>query len=184
MKRSPAAAVWLSLIPGAGHIYVGQVTKGIVLIVVLGSVIQMVSNGADGFGIAIPFIWLYAMLDAHRGAVEVNRRLASGRDLPPSTDIAPAKWWGYALIVLGILFLLESLDVIDFQWIWRLWPLALIGLGIYVLRRKSEPESVVATPLYSPPPGPEAPAGYEDTGAPPPPPMTTTTMTDEETGNG
>jgi TM2 domain-containing membrane protein YozV len=176
MKRSPAAAVWLSLIPGAGHIYVGQVTKGIVLIVVLGSVIQMVSNGADGFGIVIPFIWLYAMLDAHRGAVEVNRRAAAGRELPYSTDLAPAKWWGYTLIGLGVLFLLESMNLIDFEWIWRFWPLGLIGLGVYVLRRKSEPSPMVAAPSYAPPSPPEpAPENVLAT------PMT---MTDEEHPNG
>jgi LiaI-LiaF-like transmembrane region len=181
MKRSPAAAVWLSLIPGAGHIYVGQVTKGIVLIVVLGSVIQMVSNGADGFGIVIPFIWLYAMLDAHRGAVEANRRAAAGRDVVSSTDLAPAKWWGYALIGLGVLFLLESMDLIDFEWIWRLWPLGLIGLGVYVLTRKNEPEPAASASYSlppSPPPGPEAPATYDE--AAQASPMATT---DEERGN-
>jgi LiaI-LiaF-like transmembrane region len=179
MKRSPSAAFWLSLIPGAGHVYVGQATKGIVLIVVAGSVIQMTSRGAGGFGIVIPFIWLYAMLDAHRAAVEVNRRLASGREIPPSTDIAPAKWWGYVLVVLGVLFLLESMDLIDFDWIWRLWPFGLIGLGIYVLRKKSEPAPVAGSPSYAPPPSYPAVGTSEEPAEPvaEPEPMT---VTDEE----
>lgn len=181
MKRSPAAAVWLSLIPGAGHIYVGQATKGIVLIVVLASVIQMVSHGADGFGIAIPFIWLYAMLDAHRAAVEVNRRVASGRELSSSTDLVAAKWWGYALIVLGVLFLLESMDLIDFDWLWRLWPLGLIGLGIYVLRKKGEPAAAAPASPSSPPLSQPASETSQDLTAPA---TTATTATGEEQGNG
>ena len=181
MKRSPAAAFWLSLIPGAGHVYVGQATKGIVLIVVAGSVIQMTSTGAGGFGIVIPFIWLYAMLDAHRAAVEVNRRLASGRELPPSTDAAPAKWWGYILIVLGVLFLLESMDLIDFDWIWRLGPLGLIGLGIYVLRKKSEPAPVPG-PYPPQPPSCPAPGTSEDLAEPAPGPEPMTVADEERNG--
>jgi TM2 domain-containing membrane protein YozV len=149
MKRSPTTAVWLSLIPGAGHIYVGFVAKGILLILLLGSTIQMVSHGADGFGIVIPFIWLYAMIDAHRSAVEYNRNVSEGGAPPSYKKFNVASWWGYVLIVLGLLFAAENFDLIDFEWIWRLWPLVLIALGVYLLKRPAPAEGEIVPP---PPP--------------------------------
>jgi hypothetical protein len=146
MKRSPAAAVWLSLVPGAGHIYAGDVAKGILLVLLVGSTIQIVSHGAEGFGILIPFVWLYAMIDAHRAAVEANRRIASGASPMRNPGVGIASWWGYVLIALGVLFAAENFDLIDFEWIWRLWPLGLVGLGIWVLRRKESPPPAEALP--------------------------------------
>jgi TM2 domain-containing membrane protein YozV len=158
MKRSPTTAVWLSLIPGAGHIYVGFVAKGILLILLLGSTIQMVSHGADGFGIVIPFIWLYAMIDAHRSAVEYNRNVSEGGAPPSYKKFNVASWWGYVLIVLGLLFAAENFDLIDFEWIWRLWPLVLIALGVYLLKR---PVTASAEPPGSVPPVPPASAAID-----------------------
>jgi hypothetical protein len=42
------------------------------------------------------------------------------------------------LIVLGVLFMLNTLDMFDFNWFNKLWPLLLIGLGIHLfIRRRS-----------------------------------------------
>jgi hypothetical protein len=37
--------------------------------------------------------------------------------------------WGIILIVLGVIFLLESFDVEIWHYVWRLWPLILIAWG-------------------------------------------------------
>lgn len=44
-------------------------------------------------------------------------------------------FWGIILILLGVLFTLENLNVIDFNWynLWRLWPVVLVLWGISVL---------------------------------------------------
>ncbi len=44
-------------------------------------------------------------------------------------------FWGMILILLGILFTLENLNVIDFDWynLWRLWPVILVLWGVSVL---------------------------------------------------
>jgi len=160
MKRSPSAAVFLSLLPGLGHIYVGQVAKGFLLGLSFVLAIRMVDEVSGPFGILIPFLLLYAMVDAHRAAVEVNRILASGGTPPKGPDFGLTKWWGYILIGLGVLFTLDNFDLFDFDWIWRLWPLALIGLGIFILRRR--PEAAAPVVPYSEPVGPIAPPAPEE----------------------
>ena len=46
-------------------------------------------------------------------------------------------WGGVALIVIGILFLLGNLDLIDMSRIGRvLWPVILIALGLWRLKKK------------------------------------------------
>ncbi len=159
MKRSPSAAVFLSLLPGLGHIYVGQVAKGFLIGLTFALGIHMVDEVAGPLGILIPFLLLYAMVDAHRAAVEVNRIVASGGTPPKGPDLGITKWWGYLLIGLGALFTLENFDLIDFEWISRLWPLALIALGIFILKRRAEPETPSAPAYAEPiaPPPPEEP---------------------------
>lgn len=44
-------------------------------------------------------------------------------------------FWGIILILIGILFTLDNLNVLDFDWynLWRLWPVVFILWGISVL---------------------------------------------------
>jgi hypothetical protein len=42
----------------------------------------------------------------------------------------------FVLIGLGVLFLLNEMDVVNFDRIWRFWPLVLIAIGIRVLMRR------------------------------------------------
>jgi hypothetical protein len=163
MKRSPSAAVFLSLLPGLGHIYVGQAAKGFLIGLSFILAIHMTDEGGGPFGILIPFLLLYAMVDAHRAAVEVNRIVASGATPPKGPDFGLTKWWGYILIGLGVLFTLDNFDLIDFEWISRLWPLGLIALGVYILRRRAEPGASTAPPAASyPEPLPPAPPTQGD----------------------
>ena len=42
----------------------------------------------------------------------------------------------FVLIGLGVLFLLNEMDVLNFDRLWRFWPLVLIAIGIRVLMRR------------------------------------------------
>jgi len=42
----------------------------------------------------------------------------------------------FILIGLGVLFLLNEMDVVNFDRLWRFWPLVLIAVGIRVLMRR------------------------------------------------
>jgi hypothetical protein len=44
-------------------------------------------------------------------------------------------FWGVILVFIGVLFLLENFDVINFAWmsLWRIWPVILILWGVTIL---------------------------------------------------
>lgn len=48
-------------------------------------------------------------------------------------------FWGIILILVGILFTLENLNIIDFEWynLWRLWPVILVLWGVSILPVKN-----------------------------------------------
>ncbi|HXV61287.1 MAG TPA: DUF5668 domain-containing protein [Vicinamibacteria bacterium] len=165
MKRSPSAALWLSLLPGIGHVYIGQGTKGMALILLAASAIHIAGRSGT-FGILIPFVWLYAMLDAYRAAMDYNRALETGKAPADPPSAALSKWWGVTLIVLGVLFTLHNADIIDFDFIWDYWPVVLIALGIYILTRKpTSPglETRSDSSFEAPPPPVETDGGDAET---------------------
>jgi hypothetical protein len=45
------------------------------------------------------------------------------------------------LIALGVIFLLDNLDLLDFSRALKYWPVALIGLGAYMLYARMSPPS-------------------------------------------
>ena len=151
MKRSPAAAFWLSLLPGVGHVYVGQPTKGLVLIVSVASAIYLASEGAGAFvGIIIPFLWIFSMIDAHRSAVELNHLVDTGQPLPTQTEVfAFSKWWGWALIVVGVVFTVDNYGWFEIDWILDLWPVAIIAMGVTILKKSASALPASGPPLPS-----------------------------------
>jgi len=159
MKRSPAAAAWLSLLPGLGHLYLGQFAKGLALALAVVGVIQISQHG-DAFGILIPIFWIYTMIDAHRSAEELNRAIERGESRATGADASLG--WAIALIGLGVLWLLANLGVDVFEYLGHLWPVALIVLGVMFLKQGLRRRSEGPTPQLPSPPGAESPAPTEE----------------------
>jgi hypothetical protein len=136
---SPGLAFVLGLIPGVGAIYNGQYAKGLIHVVVLGLLISIISSGAVGgleplFGFLIPLWFFYMAFEAYHTA----KRRQLGLPVDEFSSIMPAQSAGFPiapvlLIALGVLFLLNNLEIIRFYQIVRYWPVFLIGLGIYLL---------------------------------------------------
>jgi hypothetical protein len=131
---APKRAAALSLIPGMGAVYNGEYQKAVTQFAVFAALTIMGDqiHGVFGFG---AFIFLVStMFDSYRAAESKLRGRMEGK--PPV--VSPAKdrtvaAWGVFLIVLGIVFLLKNF--IHFYFINRLWPLAFIALGAYIVYR-------------------------------------------------
>ena len=156
---NPGLAGVLGAIPfGVGAVYNGQYAKGLAHLGIFVFVIVALSSDVPdplkgGLGVFLAFFWVYQILDAVRTAKAIQAHqsppdpfgLASMFSPGPSPHSATGELshgrsiptGALVLIVLGILFLLHNLDI----WFLRadlLWPLVLIGLGLWLLAKRVE----------------------------------------------
>jgi hypothetical protein len=138
---SPALAFFLGLIPGVGAIYNGQYAKGLVHALIVGVLISILnSHAVHGlepiFGILLTVWWFYMAMEAYhtarkRQAGEPVDEFSSLIDFRSHKGQVPVA--GITLIVLGVVLLLDTLDVLNFEYIARYWPVLLIAGGVYLL---------------------------------------------------
>jgi hypothetical protein len=136
---SPGLAFFLGWIPGVGAIYNGQYAKGLVHAVIWGILVSITSSDAVHgvepiFGMLICAWMFYMAFEAYhtarkRRAGETVDEYSSildlnGRNVPVA---------GITLIVLGVVMLLYTLHLFDFERIARFWPVLLIAAGAYLL---------------------------------------------------
>jgi len=141
VETSPGLAFILGLIPGVGAIYNGQYLKGLLHALIFGLLVSLASNAGHTAGepllaiIAAAF-FCYMPFEAYHTARK--RQLGIAVD-EWSSLIAPESFGGslpigpVVLIVIGILFLLDSLDLLRLREVGRFWPVLLIVLGFWML---------------------------------------------------
>lgn len=159
---SPGVAFVLGLIPGVGAIYNGQYAKGVIHVVILGVIISILNAGAAGsfevlFGFLIPLWFFYMAFEAYHTA---SKRLR-GEPVDEFSSLFPMHQGAgrgfpvgpVLLIGLGVLFLLNTLEIVRLYQIVRFWPLFLIALGGYMLYQRLADRSDSAAPPHpvSPP---------------------------------
>jgi len=142
-RKSPALAMWLSLMPGLGQIYVGYYMPGFINITVAAGMIGILASSmGDGVktfvGVLIGFFWLYQMIDANRRAHHYNRVTAglSGEDVPDGFSMPSTKGstlGGAVLVIIGILFIMDLNFGISLEWVGNWWPLFLVLAGVYLI---------------------------------------------------
>jgi TM2 domain-containing membrane protein YozV len=139
---SPGLAFVLGFIPGVGAIYNGQYVKGLVHVVVLGILISLASSDdlSGGFeplfGMLIALWVFYMAFEAYHTAkrrqlgepVDEFSSIVPRSGRPSQFPLAPT-----VLIAVGLVFLLHNLNIIRISELLRYWPVALIGLGAYML---------------------------------------------------
>lgn len=144
---SPALACLLGFIPGVGAIYNGQYAKGLVHAVIFGLLVSILSEGAGGmeplFGILLTAWIFYMAIEAYHTAKK--RRAGEPVDEFSSlVNLHGGRSAGFPtgavlLIVLGVLLLLNTLEILHFRHIVRYWPVLLILAGVWMLHSRLSP---------------------------------------------
>ncbi len=152
-SHSPGRAAAAALIPSIGAVYNREYIKAVVHFAVFAG-LMIVGESVEPFTMAAFVFYIFTIIDAYRSAEVIARRTPS-----PSQADSPEQinlpLWGGALILMGIVFLLDSLDVFRVHAIVKFWPLIFIGLGSYLIfdylrgLRKSRKEG--SAPQQAPP---------------------------------
>ena len=142
--KRPALAMFLSLFPGVGQLYNGQIAKALALFAAFASAIFLADEVGMPFPLVIPFVVFYSAIDAYRSAVMINLRAAGRPVQPEAEDDAESPAWGAVLLGIGILLLMNNLGILQFAAVRRFWPLVLVGAGFVFLRRALRRREVVA----------------------------------------
>ena len=136
---------------GVGAVYNGQYAKGLAHMLIFVALCFGASTAGDNteviFGLGIAFFYIYQIIDAVRSAHAIR----AGQPAPDPFGLAKAFGSGervdfsrvpvgsLVLIGLGVLFLLNTMGLFHAYWIHRLWPLILIGIGVWLFVKRFSP---------------------------------------------
>jgi len=136
---SPGVAFVLGLIPGVGASYNGQYAKGLIHVFILGMLFTIAnSNDVGGFeplfAVLIPGFWSYMAFEAYHTA-KLRQR---GQPVDEFSSLVPSGGSRFPiapilLIALGVVFLLNNLELFELRRMLKFWPVMLIALGLYML---------------------------------------------------
>ncbi len=137
---SPALAFILGWIPGVGAIYNGQYVKGLVHALIFGLLVTLISSSPASteplLGILLAAFVFYMPFEALHTATARNRGQQPDEwssILPVSGQRSGAPIGPIILIAIGVIYLLNTLNLIDFHEISRYWPVILIVIGAWML---------------------------------------------------
>ena len=153
MNRSPGLAGVLSvLFPGLGHLYAGATARGLAL---AAGFIAMVQGELVAGGLAV---WVFGIVNAIRTTEELVRASGEGRPAALSLD----RNWAAGLVVAGVIATLALVP--GLEWAVRLWPLALVWVGLQLFRGRPVVPGFPDTPAQ----GSDTAAGSAPPAPPPP----------------
>jgi len=145
----PGVAFVLGLIPGVGAIYNGEFVKAAIHVLIFGTLVSLhaaTTVGRPLLGLMNAAFYFYMPFEAYYTAKKRMMK-AEGVDLETPIDRLQQEfehvehrdlWGGVLLIVIGALFLLGNLDVFEIDSVARFWPVLLVVLGIWLLKKHNE----------------------------------------------
>jgi hypothetical protein len=131
----PGTAFGLGLIPGVGAICNGEYFKAFVHVVIFGFLISISSSNQVGsfeplFGLLISAFYFYMPLEAYQTA---KRKILEARGVlvpvPQRSPKSETLLMGLVLVLLGLVFFLNTLVPVAINAILKLWPVLLIIFG-------------------------------------------------------
>jgi TM2 domain-containing membrane protein YozV len=147
--KAPLLAVALSAFPGLGQLYNEQPAKAVTFFFgFVGAIYGAAEISPFPFAFLIPFVWFYNVIDAWTSANDINRRTLAGSLVRKDTAVE-SPGWGAALLLLGLVLLLNNLGWLHLASLSRYWPLALVVAGGLFLARalRSRQSSAAGEPF-------------------------------------
>lgn len=141
-RKSPALAGVLSLFPGLGQVYVGYYQQGFTNSLIVATAITLLNVGMGDLdplvALFMTFFWLYNVIDAVRRAALYNLAARGAKEaiaLPemPRAQRHGSLLGGIVLIVAGTILFTNTRLGYSLYWLEEWWPLAAVGLGIYLI---------------------------------------------------
>ena len=160
-NHSPSRAAVATVIPSIGAVYNRDYIKAVVHFAVFAGLL-IIGESVEPFQMAAFVFYIFTVIDAYRSAEAIARRTPDPH-VEDTLDGISFPLWGGALILMGIVFLLDSLDVFRVKAIVKFWPLVFIGLGSYLIfdylraLRRSRKEGPTSQEVPSGPPIPPTP---------------------------
>lgn len=137
VRKNPVLAGFLSLFPGIGNVYNGLYMRGLTFFIVIASLIAIAGEGHPLFGFAVAFFWLFNVIDAFRQATLINYGYAQDLGLTDLPRVPRASQGGVVagalLILIGAVAIAERYFNVSLQWLFDLWPFALVVVGLWLV---------------------------------------------------
>ena len=154
VRTSPGLAFALGLIPGVGAIYNGQYLKGLLHALIFGLLVTITDNSPASsdalMAMLITAFVAYMPFEAFHTAKKREMGILPDEwssILPRGNYARKAPVGPILLIVIGVLYLLSSLNLVDFRQVGRFWPVILILVGAYMLyARVASPSNAAPAP--------------------------------------
>lgn len=125
-QNEPTKAALCAVIPGIGAVYNQDYMKAVVHLAAFAS-LCVIAEAIDIFGLIAFVFYVYTIFDAYRSAQDPQQKKTHG------SEQINMPLWGILLILLGVMFLLDSLDAISLRAMTKFWPLILVFIGFYLV---------------------------------------------------
>jgi hypothetical protein len=138
-RKNPFLAALLSAFPGMGNVYNGLYIRGFTFFLIVVSLLGIANSrgGHELFGMAVAFFWLFNVIDAYRQATLINYGYAQDLGLLDMPKVPRAGQGGLVagvlLTLVGIASVLDRYTIIDYDWLFQLWPFALVAAGVWLV---------------------------------------------------
>jgi len=145
-SRSKFLVFLFSLIPGAGHMYLGAMNRGFQLMLLFFGTLyigNLVGHPLTDFWptVIAPIVWFYSFFDSLQTAGRRERQgIVEDRPIPFLQLTANVKWGktaGWILVILGLLALINNMGfMVPMVATWTrrfLGPAILVGVGLWLL---------------------------------------------------
>ena len=139
---NPGVACALGFIPGLGAVYNGEYVKGLIHVVIFGGLIGLMNSNSMSDSMQAMVAVFFAVFCCYM-PIEAYRTARARQLGQPAPGIfgeteSQRPIGALVLIGLGVFFLLDTLGVLNSVWIWRLWPLALIAVGVLLIWKRTQ----------------------------------------------